>query len=116
RPICLRLLAHWIRAAAARTFWTAGRRRPIRIAIIAITTSSSISVKPFLLGMVLLVLVVLRVRLSFLGGFPAEARHGLGGLDDRPHGVAGLGVSRSAEARATAGTTSRHPRSRPPRP
>src|SRR5262249_743081 len=29
-----------------RTFWTAGRRSPIRIAIIAITTNSSISVKP----------------------------------------------------------------------
>src|SRR5215212_1659395 len=40
------LLAHFVRAAASRTFWTAGTRSPIRIAIIAITTSSSISVKP----------------------------------------------------------------------
>src|SRR5438477_252937 len=36
---------HLLRAAASRTFWTAGSNRPIRIAIIAITTSSSISVK-----------------------------------------------------------------------
>src|SRR5205807_2678553 len=46
RAICLRLLEHLARAAASRTFWTAGRSRPIRIAMIAITTSSSISVKP----------------------------------------------------------------------
>src|SRR5207244_2936931 len=45
-PICLRLLAHLMRAAASRTFWTAGRSRPMRMAMIAITTSSSISVKP----------------------------------------------------------------------
>src|SRR5262249_30468667 len=44
RPICLRLFWHWARAAAARTFWTAGRSRPIRTAIMAITTSSSINV------------------------------------------------------------------------
>src|SRR5438067_1570163 len=44
-PICLRLLALWVRAAASRTFWTAGSSSPIRIAMIAITTNSSISVK-----------------------------------------------------------------------
>jgi hypothetical protein len=33
-----------LRAAAMRTFWTAGSRRPMRMAMIAITTSSSISV------------------------------------------------------------------------
>src|SRR5262245_38222472 len=44
-PICLRLLLHLIRAAASRTFWTAGRSRPIRMARMAITTSRSISVK-----------------------------------------------------------------------
>src|SRR5271167_1762411 len=43
-PICLRLLLHDMRAAASRTFWTAGSSRPIRIAMMAITTSSSISV------------------------------------------------------------------------
>src|SRR5215831_12952066 len=43
-PTCLRLLAHLIRAAASRTFWTAGRSRPIRMAMIAITTSSSMRV------------------------------------------------------------------------
>src|SRR3954462_5081727 len=44
KPICLILLAHFVRAAASRTFCTAGRSRPIRTAMIAITTSSSISV------------------------------------------------------------------------
>src|SRR5262249_43354604 len=45
-PICFRLLVQDMRAAASRTFWTAGRSRPMRTAMIAITTSSSISVKP----------------------------------------------------------------------
>src|SRR6266404_3346393 len=40
------LLAHLMRAAASRTFCTAGSNRPIRMAMMAITTSSSISVKP----------------------------------------------------------------------
>src|SRR5262245_44735457 len=43
-PICLRLLEHFMRAAASRTFWTAGSSRPIRMAMMAMTTSSSISV------------------------------------------------------------------------
>src|SRR5437667_10328828 len=47
RPICLRLFAQETRLAAARTFWTAGTSRPMRMAMIAITTNSSISVKPF---------------------------------------------------------------------
>src|SRR5262249_24786332 len=42
---CLRLFVHCVLAAASRTFCTAGRRRPIRMAMIAITTSSSINVK-----------------------------------------------------------------------
>src|SRR5262245_53162851 len=45
RPICLRLLAHCSRAAASLTFWTAGSNRPMRAAMMAITTSSSIKVK-----------------------------------------------------------------------
>src|SRR3954447_24294523 len=45
-PICLRLFAHCMRAAADRTFWTAGRSRPIRMAMMAMTTSSSIRVNP----------------------------------------------------------------------
>src|SRR5262249_48131891 len=36
----------WARAAASRTFWTAGKSRPIRMAIMALTTSSSTSVNP----------------------------------------------------------------------
>src|SRR5207247_1205264 len=35
-----------MRLAASRTFWTAGSKRPMRTAMMAITTSSSISVKP----------------------------------------------------------------------
>src|SRR5262249_58510004 len=45
-PNCLRLLTHWARRAASRAAWTAGRSRAMRTAMIAITTSSSISVKP----------------------------------------------------------------------
>src|SRR5262245_29359871 len=45
RPICLRLLAHRMREAASRTFWTAGSSRPMRMAMMAMTTSNSISVK-----------------------------------------------------------------------
>src|SRR4051794_12622173 len=44
RAICFKLLPHFIRAAASRTFWTAGSSRPMRIAMIAMTTNSSISV------------------------------------------------------------------------
>src|SRR5215470_4606055 len=33
-----------MRAAASRTFWTAGNKRPMRIAMIAITTNNSIKV------------------------------------------------------------------------
>src|SRR5262245_24998902 len=43
-PSWCRLFLHWTFAAASRTFWTAGSSRPMRIAMIAITTSSSISV------------------------------------------------------------------------
>src|SRR4051794_7488163 len=46
RPTCLRLFEQLMRAAASRTFCTAGSNRPIRIAMIAITTSNSISVNP----------------------------------------------------------------------
>src|SRR5262245_18039323 len=44
-PSCLMLLLQFMRAAASRTFWTAGSSRPMRMAMIAITTNSSISVK-----------------------------------------------------------------------
>src|SRR5947207_3330147 len=50
RPICLRLLLHCVRAAASRTFCTAGTSNPIRMAMMAITTKSSIRVKPPLRG------------------------------------------------------------------
>ena len=43
-PIWCRLLEQLERLAASRTFWTAGRSRPIRMAMMAITTSNSISV------------------------------------------------------------------------
>src|SRR5262245_27265604 len=43
-PSCLRLFRHCVRAAAARTFCTAGTNSAIKMAMIAITTSSSMSV------------------------------------------------------------------------
>src|SRR5262249_52301219 len=46
RPICLRLLVHWARRAASRADCTAGSKSAISTAMIAITTSSSIRVKP----------------------------------------------------------------------
>jgi hypothetical protein len=38
------LFEHFIRLAASRIFWTAGSNRPIRMAMMAITTSNSIRV------------------------------------------------------------------------
>src|SRR5439155_2137608 len=46
RAICLRLLAQTVRSAASRAFCTAGIIKPMRMAMIAMTTSSSIKVKP----------------------------------------------------------------------
>src|SRR5262245_22095909 len=46
RPICLRLLVHWARRAASRADCTAGSSSAINTAMIAITTSNSMSVKP----------------------------------------------------------------------
>jgi len=46
RPICLRLFLDWAELAAVRTFWTAGTSRPTSTAMMAITTSNSMSVKP----------------------------------------------------------------------
>src|SRR5271157_1451805 len=46
RPICFKLLVHCARRAASRADWTAGSNREIRTAMIAITTRSSMSVKP----------------------------------------------------------------------
>jgi hypothetical protein len=40
------LLTHCTRRAASRADWTAGSSKAIRTAMIAITTSNSISVKP----------------------------------------------------------------------
>ena len=45
-PICLRLLRHCVARAASRAAWTAGSSRAARIAIIEITTNSSIRVNP----------------------------------------------------------------------
>src|SRR4051812_33715224 len=45
-PSCLRLLSVSVREAASRTFCTAGISNAMRTAIMAITTRSSISVKP----------------------------------------------------------------------
>ncbi len=44
--ICFRLFVHWMRRAASRADCTAGKSRAIKTAMIAITTNSSIRVKP----------------------------------------------------------------------
>src|SRR5581483_7239235 len=46
RVICLQLFSDCARAAASRTFCTAGISRPMRMAMMAMTTSSSIKVNP----------------------------------------------------------------------
>src|SRR5262249_47180605 len=53
-PIWCRLLEHCMRLAASRTFWTAGNSSPMRIAMMAMTTSSSIRVNPGRRGMIIL--------------------------------------------------------------
>src|SRR4051812_18999869 len=45
-PTCLRLLTHCARRAASRADWIAGSNNATRIPIMAMTTSSSTSVKP----------------------------------------------------------------------
>src|SRR5262249_24001857 len=45
-PICFMLFTHWARRAASRAAWTAGSKSAIKTAMIAITTKSSIRVKP----------------------------------------------------------------------
>ena len=45
-PICFRLLTHWARRAASRAACTAGSSSATSTPMMAITTSSSISVKP----------------------------------------------------------------------
>src|SRR5262249_52460112 len=42
--ICLRLFWHFMRLADSRTFCTAGSNKPTRMAMMAMTTSNSISV------------------------------------------------------------------------
>src|SRR5262245_34001370 len=69
RPICLRLFMHWVRAADSRTFCTAGTSRPIRMAMMAITTSSSMRVKA---GRGWL-------RTRFMGNLQGESEVGRGG-------------------------------------
>ena len=46
RPSCFMLLLHDIRRADSRALWTAGRSKPISVAMIAITTNSSTKVNP----------------------------------------------------------------------
>jgi predicted CDP-diglyceride synthetase/phosphatidate cytidylyltransferase len=47
-PICFTLLMHWVLRADSLALLNTGSRIPARIPIIAITTNSSISVKPLL--------------------------------------------------------------------
>src|SRR5262249_26005059 len=119
-----------MRLAASRTFWTAGSSKPMRIAMMAMTTSSSIRVKPLRrTRMAVLLSRALRPRKN---GDPAPAhfrarrdgkiefvgpvfRHFLddvgllvkGGRDallgDRPAGVGGVGAGVALAGRAVAG-------------
>src|ERR1700757_925338 len=70
-PSCLMLLEQLMRAAASRTFCTAGKRRPIKIAMIAMTTSSSINVNPEPLR-------VLDMALASLGEMSGSEKYDLG--------------------------------------
>src|SRR5437870_871067 len=62
-PICLRLLEHLARLAVSRTFWMAGSNRPTSTAMMAITTRSSINVKP----------TGVCTRRAFIGGTPMKS-------------------------------------------
>src|SRR5262249_57051114 len=67
------LLAHCIRRAASRAAWTAGKSSAISTAMIAMTTSSSISVKPRGCGG-----ASVRVIVGYLRkGWPAKRPYGL---------------------------------------
>src|SRR5713101_6521458 len=55
-PSCFRLFWQFERLAASRTFCTAGSSRPIKITMIAMTTSNSISVKAMRRRMIALLL------------------------------------------------------------
>src|SRR5947209_6835084 len=61
RAICLRLLTHCDRRAASRAACTAGSKSAIKTAMIAMTTRSSISVKPLVPGDVSLMMGLARV-------------------------------------------------------
>src|SRR5262245_31566391 len=45
-PSCFRVFWHWVRLAASRTFCTAGRSKATSTPMMAMTTRSSIRVKP----------------------------------------------------------------------
>src|SRR5262249_39479022 len=84
--ICFRLLAHWVRAAASRTFCTAGKSRPMSTAMMAITTSNSMRVNalrwevagedlPLRIAQVLRGAWLNSPRLGPTCGCPARTRH-----------------------------------------
>src|SRR5262245_4364732 len=77
-PICFRLLTHWERRAASRAACTAGSSRAIRTAMIAITTSSSIRVKPRF---------ILLIRKTPLEYVKNDRGKGTGGPDKRCTGL-----------------------------
>jgi hypothetical protein len=52
KAICRRFDWHWMRPAAARTFCTAGNSNPMSVPMIAMTTSSSMSVNALRLRMI----------------------------------------------------------------
>src|SRR5258708_26844035 len=60
-PTCLRLLTQLMRAALALALASAGRSKPARMAMMAITTNSSMSVKAPDFGLVMCFMVVFAV-------------------------------------------------------
>src|SRR5437764_12792549 len=88
RAICLRLLEHLARAAASRTFWTAGSSRPIRMAMIAITTNNSISVKPRRERVDIELLSHSETHRSYLGHIPGTTHRTPRGRAERRTGLA----------------------------
>ncbi len=60
-PTCLRLLVQLMRAALALALASAGKSKPARMAMMAITTNSSMSVKAPDFGLVMCFMVVFAV-------------------------------------------------------
>src|SRR5215470_10942721 len=92
------LLAHLMRAAASRTFWTAGSNRPMSIAIMAITTNNSINVNARRVRLVMDRSGMVGGRVVWAGGEGGARTRWHGGLKIRSvHEGTGMVARRSLE-------------------